>query len=66
MDYTKPAPWLYTACRSAVRMARGHASSRHQRVLWQERAADYREQRQGWTLAERNALVERIAGKTNA
>lgn len=62
INYDYPAPWLYTACRTALRMARAHRGERRTRVWWQERAADYREtivdklrQRAGWTLAERVA-----------
>lgn len=51
--------WLGARCRDALRMAEAWASNRHLRVLWQERAADYRatlvdrmRRRHGWTLAE--------------
>jgi len=60
MNYNYPAPWLYASCRKAVQMARAYPNDQRLRVLWQERAADYREtivdkmrQRQGWSLAER-------------
>jgi hypothetical protein len=45
--------------REALRMARAYASNQRLRVIYQERAADYREclcyhmrRRQGWTLAQ--------------
>jgi hypothetical protein len=66
INYDYPAPWLYVSCRNAIRMAKAYRSQdmRHMRIVWQERAADYREtiidkmrQRAGWSLAER------VAGK---
>ena len=60
IDYNFPAPWLYASYRSALHMARAYQGDRRLRVLFQERAADYREtivdklrQRQGWSLSER-------------
>ena len=60
IDHNRPAPWFYSSCRNALTMARAYRTQRHMRVLWQERAADYREcivdkmrQRLGWTLTER-------------
>lgn len=62
INYDYPAPWLYSACRNALHMARAYRGDRRVRVVYQERAADYREtivdklrQRAGWTLAERVA-----------
>lgn len=53
--------------RNALRMARAFTHFRKMRIIWQERAADYREclidekrRQQGWTLAERIAN-QRIA-----
>lgn len=60
------AAWLKRGLRQALSMARAYSTAdrRHLRVIWQERAADYREtlidhmrRRAGWTLAER------VAGK---
>ncbi|MES2989418.1 MAG: hypothetical protein V4808_16090 [Pseudomonadota bacterium] len=51
--------WYVTNARKALDMARAYRSTPHMRVIWQERAADYREclvygmrRRQGWTLPE--------------
>jgi hypothetical protein len=51
---------LSRGCRNALNMARAYQNQPHLRVIWQERAADYREtlidrmrRRQGWSL--RNA-----------
>lgn len=56
--------WYMASARKALRMAQAYRGTRHLRVLWQERAADYRccmvdrmRARQGWTLAERCAGV---------
>ena len=53
-------PWYASKMREALRMARAYAGNRHMRVIWQERAADYREtlidairREAGWTLSER-------------
>jgi hypothetical protein len=50
------------SARMALRMAMAYVTERRMRIIWQERAADYREclvdrmrARQGWTLAERVA-----------
>lgn len=54
--------WFHKQARYALAMARSHRLSRRHTVLWQERAADYREcvidqyrRKAGWTLAERLA-----------
>jgi hypothetical protein len=53
-------PWYASKMREALRMARAYTGNRHMRVIWQERAADYREtlidairREAGWTLSER-------------
>ncbi len=53
-------PYYKAKMRDALRMARAYSGNRHMRVIWQERAADYREtvidairREQGWTLRER-------------
>jgi len=50
---------IFYSAYNALRMARTYAGNRHLRVVYQERAADYRatlvdimRRRAGWTLAE--------------
>ncbi len=56
--------YYHHSARKAVSMVRAYRQDRHMRLIWLERAADYREclvygmrRRQGWTL------LETIAGR---
>ena len=58
--------WYQQSAINALRMARAYSNNQRMRVIWQERAADYREcivygmrRRQGWTLAQCVAASER-------